>query len=82
MTLIAAASCPPPLLPCAKILVSRNSINEERAESELWKCAVTNTLFVLRANRARAAHSAGLDLPLCTMNGLSGHRPWKLSFRH
>lgn len=31
---------------------------------------------------ASTAHSAGLDLPLLTMNGLSGHRHWKLSFRH
>lgn len=42
---------PSPLPPCAKILASGNSFNEEKLYSELWKCAVSNTLFVLRASR-------------------------------
>lgn len=65
MTLIAAASCPPPLLPCAKLLVSRNSISEERAESELWKCAVTNTLCAESQQRLAPPTQLGLT-SLCS----------------
>ena len=66
----------------AKILASGNRFNEERLHSELWKCAVSNTLFVLRASKACTAHSAGRDLPSPTMNSLSGHRHGKFSFGH
>lgn len=73
----------PHLLPCAKILVSGNSIHEEKVQAGLCRNVQLPTLSLCwEPAEARTAHSAGLDLPFLTMNGLSGHRHWKLSLRH